>query len=89
MRGRLAVPTCILPACGAEEVCRRWGGSAEEGGTGGPVAVHPVLRPELEGLPVELLLKVPIQIDTNLYEFERLPATSRWEEGLVDHGRPE
>lgn len=60
MRSRLAVPARVLPAGRTEEVCRSWGGGAEEGGTGGPVAVHPVLRPELERLPVELLLKVPI-----------------------------
>lgn len=89
MGSRLAVPACVLPACGTEEVRRGWSGGAEEGGTGGLVAVHPVLRPELERLPVELLLKVPIQIDMNFFELERQSAASRWEEGLVDHGCPE
>lgn len=88
MRSRLAVATCVLPAGGAEEVYRGWGGRAEEGGTGGPLAVHPVLRPELERLPVELLLNFPVQIDMNLFELERLPTTGWWEKGLVDHGCP-
>lgn len=53
------------------------------------MAVHPVLRPELERLPVKLLLKFPVQIDMNLFELERLPTTGWWEKGLVDHGCPE